>query len=135
MGNRPQLDLKSATVLVVEDTAIAREPLVKLLGYEGYRAIGVTNGQEALELLRAGPRPAIILLDLVMPVMDGWEFLRQRERDPSLASIPVVVVSAGDPGLARATALGAVAFLQKPVDPGNLASEVRRRTGQGEQMP
>jgi CheY-like chemotaxis protein len=66
-----------------------------------------------------------------MPVMDGWEFLRHKERDPSLAPIPVVVVSGVDPAQARAAARGAAGYLQKPVDPGVVAGQLRDRLDRG----
>jgi CheY-like chemotaxis protein len=119
-------------VLVVEDEPVTRQALVLVLEAEGCTVAQAGNGQEALELLRGGLRPGVILLDLAMPVMDGWQFLRERERDPALAVIPVVVVSAVSSGQARAAALGAVAFLHKPVDPGALAGEVRRCTQEGQ---
>ncbi len=81
------------TVLVVEDTAIAREPLVKLLRYEGYNAIGVTNGQEALDAL-ATHQPAVVLLDILMPVMNGLEFLNTVRHDPRWHDLPVIVLTA-----------------------------------------
>lgn len=84
------------TVLVVEDTAIAREPLVKLLQYEGYNAIGVTNGQEALDALPAH-RPDIILLDILMPIMNGLEFLSTIRTEPRWSdwrNLPVIVLTA-----------------------------------------
>jgi adenylate cyclase len=84
------------TVLVVEDTAIAREPLVKLLQYEGYRAVGVTNGQEALEALPVH-QPDVVLLDILMPVMNGLEFLSTIRADPRYnkwRKLPVIVLTA-----------------------------------------
>jgi len=78
-------------VLVVEDTADTREALVMLLRGEGFEADGVENGLEALRQLRAGYDACLILLDLWMPVMDGWQFRFEQRRDPTLADIPVVV--------------------------------------------
>jgi CheY-like chemotaxis protein len=93
MGNIPTPTPEAATILVVEDTAIAREPLVKLLGYEGYRAIGVTNGQEALDALPVH-RPDVVLLDIVMPVMNGLEFLNIVRHEPKWKDLPVIVLTA-----------------------------------------
>jgi CheY-like chemotaxis protein len=87
---------RSATVMVVEDTAIAREPLVRLLQYEGYRAVGVTNGQEALDALPIH-NPDVVLLDILMPVMNGLEFLstiRGDQRFSRWRDIPVIVLTA-----------------------------------------
>jgi CheY-like chemotaxis protein len=84
------------TVLVVEDTAIAREPLVKLLQYEGYNAVGVGNGQEALDALPVH-HPDVVLLDILMPVMNGLEFLSTIRTEPRWAewrALPVIVLTA-----------------------------------------
>src|SRR5262245_26845005 len=81
-------------VLVVEDSIDTRDSLAFLLrSVGGYQVSTAANGQEALDRLRAGPRPGLILLDLLMPTMDGWEFCHRLRQDPALASIPVVVVS------------------------------------------
>ena len=93
MGNSPAPAPDAATILVVEDTAIAREPLVKLLKYEGYRAVGVTNGQEALDALPTS-EPDVVLLDILMPVMNGLEFLNIVRRDPRWHDLPVIVLTA-----------------------------------------
>jgi CheY-like chemotaxis protein len=82
--------------LVVEDTAIAREPLVKLLQYEGYNAVGVVNGQEALDALPVH-RPDIVLLDILMPIMNGLEFLSTIRTEPRWGewrNLPVIVLTA-----------------------------------------
>ena len=93
MGNPAEPARHAATILVVEDTAIAREPLVKLLRYEGYRAVGVTNGQEALDALPIH-HPDVILLDILMPVMNGLEFLNVIRHDPRWKNLPVIVLTA-----------------------------------------
>ena len=83
--------MAAATVMVVEDDASIRDLVIEVLGSEGLTAVGVENGAEALHRLRRDPvRPALILLDLMMPVMDGWQF----RADPALARIPVVLMSA-----------------------------------------
>ncbi len=84
---------KPPTVLVVEDTDIAREPLVRLLQLEGFEAIGATNGQEALDALPVH-QPDLILLDIIMPVMNGLEFLSTIRADPSWNKVPVIVLTA-----------------------------------------
>jgi len=85
----------AATVLVVEDDACIRDLVLELLGGEGWKVVGAGNGEEALRRLREGPvRPELILLDLMMPVMDGWQFRAEQLRDPTLAQIPVVLMSA-----------------------------------------
>jgi CheY-like chemotaxis protein len=98
-----------------------------VLVWEGHRVVGAANGREALERLRAMPRPSLILLDLMMPEMNGAQFRAEQLRDPALASIPVVVVSADAAAEEKAAALGAVACLRKPVDIDDLLDEVKRR--------
>jgi CheY-like chemotaxis protein len=88
-------------VLVIEDECDIREALAEALSYEGYEVVMASNGREALRKLGRGPLPDVILLDLVMPEMSGWEFRQAQVGDPALAGIPVVVVSASDPGPAR----------------------------------
>jgi CheY-like chemotaxis protein len=99
-------------VLVVEDDRELAAPLCELLIEAGYRAEHVMNGAEALARLRAANPPSLVLLDLRMPVMDGWEFLAQRKLDPSLLPTRVVVMSADDSAKARAA--DADAFVAKP---------------------
>jgi CheY-like chemotaxis protein len=111
-------------VLIIEDDADLREMMAQLLALEGYRAEAVANGQEALDYLRKGDVPELILLDLMMPVMDGWEFRRRLGEDPALASLPVVVLSALDQS--RAADVDGVAFLKKPLDFDHLLELVRR---------
>jgi CheY-like chemotaxis protein len=91
----------SRSVLVVDDDQAIRETLCELLADDGYRAVGAANGREALELLRSGERPSIILLDLMMPVMDGFAFRTAQLADPALRAIPVAVITAmGQPSAA-----------------------------------
>jgi CheY-like chemotaxis protein len=88
-------------LLVVEDDPDIRDTLAEALAWEGYDVTTASNGLEALELLRGGLHADVILLDLMMPVMSGWEFRRVQQDDPALAGIPVVVLSASSPGNAR----------------------------------
>jgi CheY-like chemotaxis protein len=115
-------------ILIVEDDSDLREMMEQLLTLEGYTAATAANGREALEYLRRSGAPDLILLDLMMPVMDGWEFRREQERDPQLASVPVVVLSALDQQ--RARDIGANAFLKKPLDFDRLLTLVRQYCGQ-----
>jgi CheY-like chemotaxis protein len=82
-------------VLVVEDDADVLGALVTVLEDQGYEVATARNGLEALERLRSGPRPAIILLDLMMPEMSGFEFRARQLADPSIADLPVAVLTAG----------------------------------------
>lgn len=105
------------TILVVEDDAEIRELLAEMLVDAGYAVAEAANGQEALDYLRRGDgAPSLILLDLMMPVMDGWRFREEQSQDPSLAEIPVVVVSADGNVPQKASALGAAGYIQKPVE-------------------
>lgn len=82
-------------ILVVDDDADIRESLVEILTSEGFSTVSAGNGREALQLLRQGSlQPCLILLDLMMPVMDGFQFLEERNKDPSLADTPVVIITA-----------------------------------------
>jgi len=113
-------------VLIVEDDDLTREMLATILQSEGYQSDGVPNGLEALSHLHAAV-PDLILLDLWMPVMDGWEFCAARAREPVLAAIPLVIISA-DPRDLRPLEkqLGAAAHLRKPITVEELLDTVRR---------
>jgi CheY-like chemotaxis protein len=104
----------SATVLIVEDDLDTREMLGRFLELEGYTVETAENGKRALERLGSGVGACVILLDLMMPVMDGWQFRQEQIRDATLASIPVIVVSAA--GRERLEKIHANAYLSKPVD-------------------
>jgi CheY-like chemotaxis protein len=95
---------KDEYILVVEDDEALREGLADALLLEGYRVESAENGQTALHILKAGLRPCLILLDLMMPVMDGWTFRKELMKDPALADIPVVVMTAASAAAARGVA-------------------------------
>ena len=113
-------------VLVVEDNPDARETLVLVLQGAGYAAVGAANGQEALHYLRECPPPCLILLDLSMPVMDGWEFRKRQLQNSQWARIPVVVVSALANHAERVAELGPVERLTKPLELGGLLETISR---------
>jgi CheY-like chemotaxis protein len=114
-------------VMIVEDDADTQEALRDILDQFGYRAIIAANGQEALDRLRAKgePRPCIILLDVMMPVMDGWQFRAEQRKDPAIASIPVVFVTADLRAEQAVASAGAAAFVPKPVQVRDLMQAVR----------
>lgn len=104
-------------ILVVEDDPDVAEMLAEILELNGYSTVTVGNGQEALDKLRrAASLPRLILLDLMMPVMDGMQFRAAQQSDPKLADVPVILVSAHVGVRQLATELRAVGWLQKPVD-------------------
>lgn len=114
-------------VLVVDDDVSIRKMVIAALrrqvpGYEFHEAV---NGREALDLMRS-VSPAVVVLDLMMPVLSGWEVLKERAADPDLLKIPVIVISANrEPEVATAVTAGICAFLPKPFDIGSLSALVR----------
>jgi CheY-like chemotaxis protein len=124
------VDRSKARVLVVDDDADIRDALNMALTEEGYDAHGVEDGEKALEWLRREPPPNVILLDMMMPRMNGWQFRNAQRADPQLAEIPVIVVSAAADNALRAAgaakALEVDAVLRKPVDLDELFRAVER---------
>jgi CheY-like chemotaxis protein len=115
-------------VLVADDDRDIRETVRELLELEGWPVVTARNGAEALEAMRR-TRPALVLLDLVMPVMDGEEVCRRCQGDPELADIPLVIVSAAVGREERVRRLGAAGSLEKPVRIDTLLDVVRRFCG------
>ncbi|MEY4515219.1 MAG: Family ership [Pseudomonadota bacterium] len=104
-------------VLVIEDDEDIREILVDLLQDYGYQSTGAVHGRDALDKLRdMSARPKLILLDLMMPIMDGREFREKQLATPELADIPVVIISAFRDGERLFEALKPTAFVPKPID-------------------
>lgn len=128
-----ETDAAETSVLVVEDDFDLRDALVPILEYEGHRVVSAANGREALDRLQAMPLPSLILLDLMMPVMNGEAFRAEQLRDPRLAGIPVVVVSAHPAAEEHAARMGAVACVRKPFDVDDLLAAVRR--GSASRLP
>ena len=117
----------TVTILIVEDETPIRSVITEILEYEGYPVASVRNGIEALAYLRQQAElPRLILLDLGMPVMTGWAFREEQQRDPRLAHIPVIIMSATIQLDRTAAALNATGFLDKPVDIHTLLSKVAR---------
>jgi CheY-like chemotaxis protein len=114
-------------VLVVEDDPGIRDAIVEFLTLEGYLAWSSVNGREALDRLAAEPAlPRVILLDLMMPVMDGFKFREAQAKDPRLAQVPVIVMSADSQLDAHRSVLGAADYLRKPLDIERLAEVLKR---------
>ncbi len=112
------------SIAVVDDDTDLRETLGELLFEEGYEARLFENGRKALEFLRGGGRPKLILLDLMMPEMNGWQFREEQLKDAALKDIPVVVMTAsrGFDG----HAIAAQEILYKPIGLGELMDAVER---------
>ena len=113
-----------ASVLIVDDDVDARESLCALLETEGYSVRAAGDGEEALRILRASGA-CIVVLDIFMPVMNGFEFLTEKARDPGLAELPVVVLSADVTAVRRAQREGVLVALTKPVDHERLLQVIR----------
>jgi CheY-like chemotaxis protein len=111
--------LEKATLprlLLVEDDVPVRDSLREALQEEGFRVVTAANGWDALRVLRRGPRPDAILLDLMLPVMDGWDFRQEQLRDPALRDIPVLIVTAtGFSAETVRTQFGDVQLFPKPI--------------------
>jgi CheY-like chemotaxis protein len=114
-----------ARILLVEDDADLRESLCKAMEDAGYEVDGVRNGREALEYLRREQPPCVVLLDLMMPVMTGWEFRDAQRGDPALSDIPVVILTADGRAQSKADSLGVGKFLRKPLQLEELLGTVR----------
>ncbi len=110
-------------ILVVDDDPDIRESLREVLEDEGHATVTVTNGREALDYLRSGKRPCVILLDLMMPVMDGWQFRREQKQDPSIADIPLIVITATGK---RPVLIDADELVMKPLDLTRLFEAIER---------
>ncbi len=113
-------------ILLVEDNADSNAALELFLGAHGFDVVVAFDGQQGLDRLRKGPRPSLILLDVMMPGKDGHGFRAEQLADPTLASIPVVVLSGAYDVGAIADRLGARDYLTKPLDVQRLFDTVRR---------
>ncbi len=106
----------SKRILVVEDDNSIRELLVELLQSEGYEVASAVNGLEGLKSLQTQPQPDLILIDLMMPVMDGYSFRTEQMKHPIWSKIPVVVMSAEANAKEKMKNFSITAFLSKPVE-------------------
>ena len=113
----------SSTILVIEDNDLCRAGLSSILRREGYQVISFRNGLEALAYLEFSPSPDLILLDMLMPCLDGWHFLQEMAPKP----LPLIIIMTGTIlSTEWADAHGCVGFLHKPIDTEELLSEVER---------
>lgn len=115
-------------ILIVEDDEAIRTSLRLALELAGFQVTTAANGQEGLEHLKKISRPCLILLDLMMPVMNGWQFAEALQKDMVLAAIPVAIVTAYSD---RAKDIQAQAIVKKPIDLGVLMKIVHQYCGRG----
>ncbi|HYX81221.1 MAG TPA: response regulator [Gemmatimonadales bacterium] len=118
---------KRSLVAIIEDDSEFRNMLRELLEEEQYRVVALSNGAEALETLRGESIPDIILLDVSMPVMDGFDFLRFRNDDPQLAQVPVVLVTNAKPH--ERPTIGVNDVVRKPIDIDEILFVISRYCG------
>lgn len=112
-------------VLVVDDDPSIRRMIVAALKRDGYTFLEAANGRDALDLMRS-EHPDVVVLDLMMPILSGWDVLQERQNEDALKRIPVIIVSANrDPEVATAVDSGICAFLPKPFDIGALSALVK----------
>lgn len=117
-------DAEPGRILVMEDDADIRSSIASVLGKEGYQVTTAVNGRDALDRLADAPQPDLVLLDLMMPVLNGFDFLAEIRTHPKWSFIPVIVVSANQ-GYEPAD-LKTFSMLRKPFDLDHLLEEVRR---------
>jgi CheY-like chemotaxis protein len=125
MGEQTSPARPRGLVLVIDDDPDILDAVAFVLGSEGYGTLTARNGAEALELLRGSPPPCLILLDLMMPVLNGWAFRTIQVADPALSGIPVLAMT-GLGTLADVTSLDVAGTLEKPVDLDRLLAAVAR---------
>jgi CheY-like chemotaxis protein len=122
------MDDAAGSILIVEDDPATREAVVELLQSEGYAVRSAANGRQALEVLARSEPPRLILLDLMMPIMDGWQFLAELRRDEGSSARRTPIVLLSGLGFIRGAA-GVADFLRKPIDAAALLGCVRRFAG------
>jgi CheY-like chemotaxis protein len=119
-----------ATILVVDDDPDIRSLFTEILEEEGFSVVSAANGQEALEFLHsAKPLPTLILLDLMMPRGDGFDFVAQQRRVPEWSVIPIIITSATNDVQRKADTLDAAGYLIKPIQLEDLITTVNRFCG------
>ena len=116
----------SDVILIVEDDPDIRNDLAEVLQEEGYRVVTAHHGGEAMERLQEIPPPCLIVLDLMMPVMDGWTFRSEILKDPQLKDVPIIVLSGVADFHTEARVLDAVAYVTKPFKLDGILREIGR---------
>ena len=116
-------------ILIVEDDHDVAQSVADVLEASGYSTGVAANGREALDYLEQHTHPDLILLDMMMPVMDGWQFREEQRKVPVLDSIPVVIVTADGNARGKAAAIRAAGHVGKPVTIDGLLNEVERVCG------
>jgi len=126
VGERATGPRLSSEILVVDDDVAFRRELMEALVAEGYSVVEAADGRQALNYVRAHGPPSLVLLDLMMPTMDGWEFVATTRSDPALSAIPIVVMSGLEKAEINASLLGATGYLRKPPSLDQLLDVVAR---------
>lgn len=130
-AGRPAICRDEPDVFIVDDDVDGVDALTYLLESHGYHVKSAGNGREALQYLRGGARPCVVILDLAMPVMNGWQFLAAREGDKTLSSIPVIVVTASQPAPGAESEM----VMTKPVDLDVLLDRIRSACAASRLLP
>ena len=126
-----RFDPHANSVLVIDDFAPTREAVVMLLQMNGLDAVGAESGPDALDLVQAGMRPCVVLLDLRMPGMDGWETWERMKVLPDFAETPVVILTADTADYPRAGKVGIREFLRKPIHARDLMASIEKYCDRG----
>lgn len=119
-------NLKNKGILIIEDSKDVQDSLKMALEIDGYNVVTANNGKEALDKLKKIPTPCLILLDLMMPIMNGWEFMDIINKDILLSAIPIVIVSAFSN---KGDNFKVLEYIQKPIDLNTLLSTVSKHCG------
>lgn len=120
------MQASQGTILVIEDDQAIRDTFIEILETEGYRVASASNGHEGLVYLKTHELPCLILLDLMMPVKDGFEFRAEQSCNTLWSEVPTIIMSADDRARGRVATAGRIDFLRKPIDLDELLAMVGR---------